>query len=135
MITKENNTRNKNKCNNNYDYIDFEKDPALQTLINIKPFGVSNSDIIYSYNPKELYRLCRNPNEKLIASIDGIMSIFNSNLISINDVVDKIKEMIYKYQPNNYIAINHNIYKKIGQKQQDSSCWFEHGCLDWNYIN
>ena len=42
------------------------------------------------------------------------MSIFNSNLITVNDTINKIEEMVFKYQPdNNNISVKNNIYKNF----------------------
>jgi hypothetical protein len=112
------NIKNYDKYSDKYYDMLCDKDINLKTCVIIKQLFNGNREekIKFSYNPKELYRLCSQPSNILLASIDGLMKLFHMNLVSVSDILPKIEELVNTYQLNNNIASKNNIYKKINWK-------------------
>ncbi len=102
------------------------KDINLKTSVIIKPLFKQNNLIRnenenqnengitkYSYNPKELFRLCSKPNNMLLASLDGLMKVFNTDLVNMSDILPIIEELVNNYQPDNNISHKKDVYKKM----------------------
>ncbi len=122
---------------NEYEYYNMlcNKDVNIKTSVIVKPLFTNNNNQVknenenenenenrnedrnntvkYCYNPKELFRLCSKPNNMLLASLNGLMKLFNMNVVSVSNILPKIEELVHTYQPDNNIAHKINIYKRM----------------------